>query len=470
MRGNYPPCRSSWCAKCYRPRGSTPFPIKPNLDDEGNPIKRDDDDFRFLSARDGDHYLVPFQCDLCQFRNIQGRNPIPLNFVDDLLLEFIRRASLDAFWARETGTVNANLGSLRRASGTKNKFGMRNLFPPMGPFPLNDSMGMGQAVAVLDKSLDPGRHSTFVQWATMRKTRSAFTNIAQAAVGGLDASVGAYEKNRLWISSASTQTFFFHRFATGLHRRVGEIVKPDEPITVELLHEILRTLETEYQREIKSTAPGTQARLLSISRTANWFTIGFCASLRGEEMPLIELAGTKESLQYLDHPPQGVVPHFRVVFAGPTKNNRISGSKFFLPIAAVTEGTGIQAGKWFRRFIGHIDVTRRRTGALFQKLREIPKMFEFEEDFFSAIELTVATRPHLLPPSIDIREDFGLFRSLRRGSTAHAINRQVPRLIIDTINRWRKERNSDNPSLPMRDHYAKLEALLETLLLYSTAF
>ena len=60
---------------------------------------------RFLFGRAGDNLLTTFQCDVCQFRNIKGRSPNE-TAADSLLLKFIRRANLDAFWAREPGTVN----------------------------------------------------------------------------------------------------------------------------------------------------------------------------------------------------------------------------------------------------------------------------------------------------------------------------------------------------------------------------
>ena len=55
-------------------------------------------------ARDGDNILVPFQYDLCHFRNLVNRDPVRLD--EDLrLIIGIRRANLDSFWSREEGTV-----------------------------------------------------------------------------------------------------------------------------------------------------------------------------------------------------------------------------------------------------------------------------------------------------------------------------------------------------------------------------
>lgn len=57
--------------------------------------------------------MVPFQCELCHFRNIQEREP-GTGGRDALLMEYIRRAILDAFWAREPSTVKQNLRETKR--------------------------------------------------------------------------------------------------------------------------------------------------------------------------------------------------------------------------------------------------------------------------------------------------------------------------------------------------------------------
>ena len=101
------------------------------------------------------------------------------------------------------------------------------------------------AVAVLDRSLDPGTHNDFVQWETFRRTRSAVTNIAQAGAFGLGASVGAYERRKMWISEVVTHSFWFSRFMSGLHKRVGEVKKRDEAMTIDVVHAIRDILHAE---------------------------------------------------------------------------------------------------------------------------------------------------------------------------------------------------------------------------------
>jgi len=58
--------------------------------------------------------MCQFQCDLCHFRNIQRRDPLVGNVKDSLSLRCIRRANLDAMWAREPTTVGGNLREVKR--------------------------------------------------------------------------------------------------------------------------------------------------------------------------------------------------------------------------------------------------------------------------------------------------------------------------------------------------------------------
>ena len=59
----------------------------------------------FLHARDGDHLLAPYECPICVFRKLKQSNPVSINPQDTLLMECIKRAILDAFWSRASGTV-----------------------------------------------------------------------------------------------------------------------------------------------------------------------------------------------------------------------------------------------------------------------------------------------------------------------------------------------------------------------------
>ena len=67
-----------------------------------------------------------------------------------------------------------------------------------------------------------------------------------------------------------------------------------------------------------------------ISEIGVWLIVGFCTGMRGEEMVLIELAGTQISLEHMNEN-EG---YFKVVISGRTKDNQFSGSKLSFPISS----------------------------------------------------------------------------------------------------------------------------------------
>ena len=188
-RGPWTPCHMVWCGKCYRPTLNDHFPVLQPKDKQGNVIDMAREEQRFRQARNGDHLMISFQCDLCHFRNIQGRDPMG-SVTDDNLMTCIRRANLDAFWAREPGTVSANLYDARRSVTTQvDCLGIiSGGFRPLGPFPLRDTCGMIPAATMLMRSLDAGRNDKTVQFGTIRKVRSTFTNLHNASVNGMGSS------------------------------------------------------------------------------------------------------------------------------------------------------------------------------------------------------------------------------------------------------------------------------------------
>ena len=72
-RGKFRACRRGWHGKCYAVHSDDRFPQRMMKDDEDGFVDDPSEKERFKSARNGDNYLCPFQCDLCQFRNLYSR-------------------------------------------------------------------------------------------------------------------------------------------------------------------------------------------------------------------------------------------------------------------------------------------------------------------------------------------------------------------------------------------------------------
>jgi hypothetical protein len=137
------------------------------VDEEGFRVVKSKDAGRFLTARNGDHLMTEFHCPLCQFRNVNEREPSPVDAMDQLLMEvYIPRAIFDGFWSRETSTVNGNRLDFDKMLKSHIKFGMVRALPRLGPKPLADNAEMSCAISLLDRSLDPGKNEDTVQYGT----------------------------------------------------------------------------------------------------------------------------------------------------------------------------------------------------------------------------------------------------------------------------------------------------------------
>ena len=76
-RGGFSDCEGVWCVECFFLHELDPAEVAESLDFNGLPLTVPEDKNRFMSARNGDHTLTPFQCPQCQCRNIKRRNLRP---------------------------------------------------------------------------------------------------------------------------------------------------------------------------------------------------------------------------------------------------------------------------------------------------------------------------------------------------------------------------------------------------------
>jgi hypothetical protein len=184
-------------------------------------------------------------------------------------------------------------------------------------------------------------------------------------------------------------------------------------------------------------------------------------------MSLIEEAGTRKSMHSLNSD----LSYFSVCINGRTKGQQVSGSKFFVPCVGKTNGTGLEPGLWTQRLIDVRKEMKMTGGRLLQRNLTPPRLAEFEEYFYTVLE-KIQAGTNAINNDVEVREAFGILRSLRKGNAAHAWNMNVPEALIRTFNRWRGavEADTRTPSLDTVDVYASWEAILPTLLRFSGSF
>ena len=393
-----------------------------------------------------------------------SRRPIEGKAEDVRLLNAIRRANLDAFWAREPPTVAKNLLEARRAVRISQSLGIpqRSVFGAVGPFPLSDTFGMTESVIILERSTDKGRHAETIQFQTMRKTRTMFANIYQASAKGQSDMVLAKDKNKLSLSRCVTHGEFFERFIRGAHKRMGDIVKPNRALSLPVLHKILEAIEGEWN------AAETDEAKETLAVEASFYLIAYCGGLRGEEIPLCDLTGIRKWWKDGDVP--GVTKHVTIALLGRIKGE--TGEKYHLMPLCHTSRSGLQPRLWIGRAIESLEKRGITRGPLFRSVNGNPIRFgEMEPKFIERLEEVQAARPDILSDQINVEEEFGVSRSFRRGSTTEAGNRGVSPEIIEDNNRWQRveKAGTRQASFGMREHYTDVRISLDKLLIYSTA-
>jgi hypothetical protein len=209
--------------------------------------------------------------------------------------------------------------------------------PKMGPFPVADTQGMSMAICILMRSLDEGRTEPTVQFATTQKMKSSFANMWRASVEGAKGVVAVRDTAKLFNTTCSTHGDWFERFTKGMHQRMGDNVRQDLAITIEQMHALMHRYELRWEQS------GTNRLLQEATLFPALFSIVcFCCALRGEEVPLMSLTGTRLRLDEGERHP--TMPHVVVALLGRFKME-VSEKYDLMPLVLVT-ATGLEPGKW----------------------------------------------------------------------------------------------------------------------------
>jgi hypothetical protein len=461
-RGTWPPCKGYWCHGCYRLDDDGFFPIRKPTDEEGYVLVVDKDKDRFLQGREGDHLVTTFQCDTCQYRNMMNHSP-PSDGSADTLLKFIRRANMDALWSRESGTVKNTSREIRNLyeKGRLLRLDVDRMMPAMGPFPVQDKQGMGLAVCILLRSLDVGKNERTLQFATTQKMKSAYSNVWRASTEGSQSAVVVRDTAKMFSTTCPTHGDWFERFTKGMHERMGDKVKQDLGVTIEQMLALMDRYEARWVQ-----AQNVRHLEEMVVFPALFCIVSFCCALRGEETPLMSLSGTRLHLEEGERHP--TMPHVVVALLGRFKME-VSEKYHLMPLVLVT-ASGLEPGKWIKRMVkwyGDGGVTR---GWVFRnKAGEKARASEFEWDILCELEIIQRELPGVIGVNVNVFDEFGVSRSFRRGSDAHAINQGVDSVDIERNNRWRSVEQAKGraPRLRMIHHYSDMRQILKALLRYS---
>jgi hypothetical protein len=136
--------------------------------------------------------------------------------------------------------------------------------------------------------------------------------------------VMAKDTRKLTVTKCPTYSLWFEKFMRGCHKRMGEIVRPDRALSVNILLIMLSLLESDWANLPHET--------LKLATEGAFYVIAFSCALRGEEVPLADLTGMlKHWDKSINHDP----PHVIVALLGRFKGE-LGENYHLLPIVTRT--------------------------------------------------------------------------------------------------------------------------------------
>ena len=413
---------------------------------------------------------APFQCDHCWFINLCKRSPNEAMPSDAQLMCFIRRVNLEIFWSRKPSTVASTWQAIRKGKKMSEQLGLTPTPLRMGPWPLSDGVGFQICLEILKASTLPGKHvSTYSQFDTIRKIRSGYMNAMECeTLHVLDTKTLKNERGQILTQFDSpTQSKLFRMFMKGCEKRMGRFVKQDLGLALPILEEMLLRLEMELLKEDISYE---EKRLNVVCGAA--FVVLWTGALRGGEVLLMEASelvkrrndgvGNKMEEEELDH----VVIPLMGRFKGET------GERNLILVLAKKTSSGIEIRKWVDRLIALLSIEGRDKvigPAICHMDGVVFSMRDLNQRLHTLLEAIQSEKPNLIPSSIEVSEQYNVYRSFRRGATTRAMEQKVPTAIIEMNNRCRKVQNSQGnlPRLPMTHLYMEISQVLKTKLRFS---
>ena len=407
---------------------------------------------------------VPFECDLCSFRNVSGRQPIFCDRRDQFTLTCIRRVQLDVMWAREPHTVSSNWARTKadyQMVMTNLSVSPEAFLPQLGNTELRDRVGMGAALATLVTSLRAGRNSTNIQVDTMRKTRTWISNAHDAGQEYSCESVVGLDRAKQYVTSCHTFGKWYGRFMRGARLRMGMVRKQNEALTSSVALAVCEVAESRWQLS------SDEEMRENLEDTVCFMLAAMGAGLRGEEVPLLLMEGLlafwEESRLAADR------------FVMLTLKGRFKGEvdeRWHLVPLSDNSRSGLPFRQWIGRALNRrVYCQGRSKGWLFQNKQGIRLKFgRYDPTFRELIDAARALQPSLLPDIVETG-DYSLWRSPRRGAVLETTNQDVSEKVIELVNRWRKKEaaKGSEPGLPMRQIYTQVRSTLPTMLKFSKA-
>jgi len=295
--------------------------------------------------------------------------------------------------------------------------------------------------------------------------RAAVSNYWKALAPRDEMTVLMRGQTKLISSSSPTNSSWFESFMLGYHKRVSDISRPDRAISIELMVAIMNRFEDRW-----IGANGSQSAQQEVLFPALFSICAYVASLRGEEVPLMNLGEMRaKTCLGINDPDQ---PHVVIALTGQFKNE-VGIFDHYIPITPVTN-SGLKVQLWIEQMLQWYG-PHQRGYVFWDESGERISCGHYAMDILGIIkEIQTSDLPkerNLVDPDCDVFKEYGMTRSFQQGSDSRAHAAGVLESTIDLMNRWRKTERVQGRlvHLKMNAHYSDVQLLLKKFLPYSQA-
>jgi hypothetical protein len=388
--------------------------------------------------------------------NLHGRLPTRGQFLDDQEVALLRRANLDMFWSRESGTVKGLVYDLKDIIKRASWRGRRMPLTTVTPWDIEDGQGMGIALLMLEKSIEKGRNnSTYKQFDTVRKFRSAASNVYTAtAAASKDPRVLKSLKGAvLHTDGGSMQSVFMERFSLGMKTRMPQEKVRNLPLLGNVVSKVLEVMEA------SRNSPGTsRQRQREISMCAGYLAVTYVYGLRGNEGWWVDGDRLQSGIELGKVGTDEVPSHVVVSLLGRFKGE--DGDRMHVFALASESGSGIKTRALLEKVAEILSEEKKEECPAFCDKEGFQLTERFVEDEFLHPILESLQSSNwgngAISKGLSVRTSYRCFRSLRRGANITATNKGVSESTINFVHRWNKFelKRGRQPGFDMIQHYA----------------
>jgi len=284
---------------------------------------------------------------------------------------------------------------------------------------------MGLACMSLLCLMDAGINTETIQFETVRKMRSHFSNFCHTTPQGTGMATISDSRGTTFFLQSPSNSYWFCRFMQGMHKRMGDVWIPDRALTLDEVLHMLLILEEDWATMANDDVGRLQCALLACAILGT-----FGNGLRGEELIRTELGEIRKYWEEsLGHP---TTPHVPWVMSGRFK--QVVGEKLYFQPMAIRSKSGLEYKRWLERMIYSYKQFGVTTGPVFRvaggktgsPVRR-SSVGDLDPPFHDLLKRVQERFPNVIHESVNVEDEYSLRRSGRRGSTLNALNHEVPK-------------------------------------------